>query len=312
MWDLPPSNPDFYIQQDKINNPPIEHRLDSYPKMSKKVWEVVIEVKNWMATVFKKGEIKWETQKETGELNEEFKKQFVKKLKQLPDYEGSKLKEVVESWKLEIVKTEPISFKKQKLELQIRDSKYALYEEWWNLLYFVELNWEKYFHVDRVRKWIAWWTIENILDLYFWWKQVLENWIYNIYIWDKKININSEEYRKMLLICWESVIQLKKELEEVYKQKIDWGIDEFKETLNKIKNNEHIQKAIENWNIKIFEIPWQEVLAISVWKSIDYLYNKDWTLLFSFKWKRDWLYSAFYDFLIEILQRLINEIEYIK
>lgn len=63
--------------------------------------------------------------------------------------------------------------------------------------------------------------------------------------------------------------------------------EKHSDSLSKIQDNEHIKTAIENWTIKVFETPSSEVLAISVWSNLDYLYYKDWTLLFSFKWKRD-------------------------
>jgi len=219
MADFNSTSPDIYHQVN--NNETLTHyerRLDSFPNVSEKTWKIIIDTEKNIATIL----VSSETKQQTETLSEDFKLKFIDKLKKLPDYEGSRLQEVVEKWELEIVKTKPISFTKQKLKLEIKNSKYALYEKWWNVLYFVELNWDKYFHVDRVRKWIAWWTIENWLELFFWWRQVLENWIYNIYIWDRKIDIHSEEYRKILLICWESVIQLKKKLEKLYEQKKGW------------------------------------------------------------------------------------------
>ena len=42
---------------------------------------------------------------------------------------------------------------------------------------------------------------------------------YIIYIWDRKVDINSEEYRKILLICWQDLIELKKELIKLYNEK---------------------------------------------------------------------------------------------
>lgn len=184
MWDLPPNNPDFYIQQDKINHPPIEHRLEGYPKMSKKVWGVVVEVKNWVATVFKKGEISWEAQKETGELNEELKRQFIEKLKKLSDYEGSKVQEAIENQTIEIKK---IPNRKA----------YAIYEsKTWNLVYITNLDWEWYMNIDHFR------TVEMLSDIFKawyireWYSNIkLEDWLWKLYDknW-KEIPIFSDEY----------------------------------------------------------------------------------------------------------------------
>lgn len=55
-------------------------------------------LKKWVAIIF----IKWEIKKETGELNETFKKEFIQKLKKLPDYNGSKVQEAIEKWTLKI------------------------------------------------------------------------------------------------------------------------------------------------------------------------------------------------------------------
>lgn len=160
---------------------------------------------------------------EIDKLSEEIK--FLEKLKKLPDYEWSRLKEVIENWKLEIIKTKPVYFKKQKLEIQIKDNKYALYERWWNLLYFVNLNWEKYFNVDRVRHWLTGWWLESWIEMLFWWKQVLENWIYNIYIWNKKLDINSEEYIKIMLICCQDELNFAKDLKKEYERRFNKKIN---------------------------------------------------------------------------------------
>jgi len=227
MSDIPSIWPDNSAILQQIKAPSWYEKVlgKEYQIQSNQIKGIILNVKDKNITIINNPE-KYsqlqDTKQQTEALSEDFKQEFIEKLKKLPDFEWSKIQEVIKNWKLEIIKTKPISFKKQKLEILINESKYALYEKWWNLLYFVELNWDKYFHVDRVREWIAWWTIENRLESYFWWRQVLENWIYNIYIWDRKIDINSEEYRKILLICWESVIQLKKELEKLYEQKKGW------------------------------------------------------------------------------------------
>lgn len=225
MAETPSTWPDNYVELIDQQTPShIEQKVGpEYGKLSFEIWGVVFDMKNSILTILNSPEVKENPKKEISELNEEIIEQLILNLKNLPDYEWSRLKEVIERWELEIIKTKPVSFQKQKFEIQVNESKYALYEKWWNLLYFVELNWDKYFHVDKVRKWIARWWIENGIEIFFWWKQVLENWIYNIYIWDRKVDINSEEYRKIMLICWAEQILLLKELKELYKQKKGWN-----------------------------------------------------------------------------------------
>lgn len=283
MTDIPSTWPDNYVEliEQQIPSHYEQKVWPEYGKLSFEIWGVVFDMKKNLVTILNSPEVKQDPKREINELNEEIVEQLIQNLKNLPDYEWSRLQEVVENWELEIVKTKPVSFQKQKFEIQVNESKYALYEKWWNLLYFVELNWDKYFNVDWVRKWVAGWWIESWIELFFWWKQVLEEWVYNIYIWDRKVDINSEEYREILLICWAEQILLLKELKELYKQKIS-------ETLSKIKDNKQIESAIETWTIKTFEIPWSEKIAISLnWNNIDYIYNLDWTEYFDFQWRRN-------------------------
>lgn len=225
MADIPSTWPDNYVELIEQQTPSHYEKIlgKDYPVLSQKIWGVVFDMKKNIITILDSPEVKQDPKREINELNEEIIEQLIQNLKNLPDYEWSRLQEVVENWELEIVKTKPVSFQKQKFEIQVNESKYALYEKWWNLLYFVELNWDKYFNVDWVRKWVARWWIESWIELFFWWKQVLEEWVYNIYIWDRKVDINSEEYREILLICWAEQILLLKELKELYKQKKGWN-----------------------------------------------------------------------------------------
>ncbi len=221
MVETPSTWPDNYVEPINQQTPSHYEQFvwPEYGKLNFKVWDVVFDMKKNILTILNSPEVKQNTKAEIQELNEELKQEFIEKLKKLPEYEWSRLQEVIEKWELEIIKTEPVSFKKQKLEIEVWDTKYALYEKWWNLLYFVELNWEKYFNVDWVRKWVAGWWIESWIEIYFWWKQVLENWIYNIYIWNRKLDLKSKEYMEIMLICWEDLIQLKKDLIKLYKLK---------------------------------------------------------------------------------------------
>jgi len=71
MWDLPPQ--DYNIDTLQVDLKPKTHyeeRLESYPQMSKEVWGVVIEVKDWVTKVVKKAEVTSDTKKETKDLYE--------------------------------------------------------------------------------------------------------------------------------------------------------------------------------------------------------------------------------------------------
>lgn len=190
MWDLPPQTPDTYIQDEQLKQPTqIEHRLKEYPQMSKEVWGVVIEVKDWVTTVIKKAEISWETRTETNELNEQLKQELIQKLKELPDYEWSKVQEAIEKWTIEIKK---IPWREW----------YAIYEsKIWNLVYITKLDWEWYMNIDHFR------TVEMLSDIFKawyirqWYSNIkLENWLRKLYNKEwKEINIFSDEYSTVTL-----------------------------------------------------------------------------------------------------------------
>lgn len=150
--------------------------------VSPKTWTLVFDTKNWVTTILIKGE----TKKETGELNESFKKWFIEKLKQLPDYKWSKVQEAIEKWTIEIKK------------IPSRDI-YAIYEsKTWNLIYLTELDWSRYTNIDFFR------TREMLSDFFkawyirkWYWKIELDpkNWLWKLYKKDwKEVNIFSDEY----------------------------------------------------------------------------------------------------------------------
>jgi len=203
MWDLPANTPIDYLQQDKINNPPIEQKLEKIPQISEKVWGVVFDVKNWVAKII----ISWETKNKTNELNEQLKQELIEKLKKLPDYEWSKVQESIEKWTIEIKK---IPWK----ELL------AIYEKQeGNIIYLIKTNWEKYFNLDRVRKSVLRWILEIWYKKISWVEEKLENWIYNLYKWNIKIDISSDEYLLIILKSVDMTLNFEKDLDEEIKRR---------------------------------------------------------------------------------------------
>ncbi len=146
------------------------------------IWKTVFDTKKRVATIL----VKAETKKETWELNETFKKEFIQKLKKLPDYEWSKVQEAIEKWTIEIKK------------IPNRDV-YAIYEsKTWNLVYLTELNWSRYANVDYFR------TREMLEDFFqagyirkWYWKIELDtrNWLWKLYKKDwTEVPIFSDDY----------------------------------------------------------------------------------------------------------------------
>lgn len=114
-------------------------------------WKAVLDTKKWVASIL----VKAETKKETGELNDNFKKEFIEKLKQLPDYKWSKVQEAIEKWTIEIKK------------IPDRNG-YAIYEsKTWNLVYLTYLDWRSYLNIDRFR------YVEMLSDFFY--DDMLEN-----------------------------------------------------------------------------------------------------------------------------------------
>ncbi len=210
------------LPTDYWNNNPhyhIERTWNDIDKsLSTPIWRVCVDIRNCVAVVLTSADTWSQLSELRWDLEWDERKQFIEKLKQLPDYEWSQLQKAINWWKLQITKTQPTNYVNWWLELNVW-SKYALYEKWWNLLYIVWLNWEKYFNVDKVRKWVAWWWLEAWIEVYFWWKQDLENWIYNIYIKWRKVEIGSEEYNRIMLISCEDMLQFARDLREEIKRR---------------------------------------------------------------------------------------------
>jgi hypothetical protein len=145
-------------------------------------WKVVIDTKNWVATILIRGE----TKKETQELSESFKKEFIEKLKKLPDYKWSKVEEAIEKWTIEIKK------------IPNRNG-YAIYEsKIWNLVYITYLDGRSYINVDKYR------YMEMLSDFFLWWYIRIQywkieldkkTWLWILYKKDwKEVPIFSDEY----------------------------------------------------------------------------------------------------------------------
>lgn len=175
--------------------------------VSPKTWNLVFDTKNWVATILIKGE----TKKETGELNESLKKELIQKLKQLPNYQWSKVQEAIEKWTIEIKK------------IPNRDI-YAIYEsKTWNLIYLTLLNWEQYNNVHHFRDkdllWdmIYWWFIKQ---WYKWIKLDTKTWLRRLYKEDwKEVPIFSDEYATATLNAINYLRQSVRDFEEEYEKR---------------------------------------------------------------------------------------------
>ena len=146
--------PDNY--QNNIDKPAIIKSAESlwvWPK----TWKVIIDTKTWIATIL----IKWETQKETKELNETLKKQFIEKLKLIKNQE---IKTAIENWTLKAI------------EIPWRE-RVAISLNWTNIDYILDINWEVIFNLKKFINTEMVWDIININLKDKYWIS-LENWKY--------------------------------------------------------------------------------------------------------------------------------------
>jgi len=63
-----------------------------------------------------------------------------------------------------------------------------------------------------------------------------------------------------------------------------------------LNSHDSLRQAIEKQTMQLFDIPWENKIAISVYgNNLDFLYNSDWTEYFDFLWRRSdkIKYSAF-------------------
>jgi len=98
-----------------------------------------------------------------------------------------------------------------------------------------------------------------------------------------------------VLTAW-GLIDERKEL----KEEINLEVKQ-KEILRKIyqnlwENTPELKQSIESQTIKIFDVPWRDLVALSIdGKNVDYIYDRNWKEYFDFKWRRDdeMRYAAF-------------------
>ena len=101
MADLNSTSPNIYHQiENNESKTHYEKRLDSFPIISKNSWNIVIYTEKKIATIL----LPAETKQQTEALSEDFKQEFIEKLKKLPDFEWSKVQEAIEKWTIEIKK----------------------------------------------------------------------------------------------------------------------------------------------------------------------------------------------------------------
>ncbi len=169
------------IHQYQIEKPSIVRTAESLWVLPQ-TWKAVFDTKKWVATIL----VKWDTKKETSELNDNFKKEFIEKLKKLPNYQWGKVQEAIEKWTIEIKR------------IPNREI-YAIYEsKTWNIIYLTLLNWEQYTNVfhfrDKELLWdaIKWWFVRQ---WYKWIELDPKTWLRKLFKKDwKEVPIFSDEY----------------------------------------------------------------------------------------------------------------------
>jgi len=91
----------------------------------------------------------------------------------------------------------------------------ALYEEWWNLLYFAENNWEEYFNLEKIRSWNSSIFLNRFLErLYLIRPSKNSEWLYLLEKWEKIIENNSEEYILLILQASDLLLEFIKKLKD--------------------------------------------------------------------------------------------------
>lgn len=210
MTDLPPKIPD--IPREKIKPPVIEEKVDINDFYSPEVQEILLKVEGWVNHI-----VSWnETKKDIKELNNEYEWKFIEKLKKLPDYKESKVQKAIEQKTLKVKKVPWRNL-------------YSLYEkEWWNLIYFINLDWSKYSNISYIREYWNWyWTIQEWYKLKYNAIEKIENWIYYLYIWNRKINPNSDEYLKIILSWLDPYLKIMYELQNEFKNEDNIKINQL-------------------------------------------------------------------------------------
>jgi hypothetical protein len=169
-----------------------------------------------------------------------------------------------------------IIFKLQEKDISIKKEYKANLERLWNL-YSIE-NLDNLF-ADDEKKWLLQVTLNDLN----WWKFDDD---FNIIIWNDLIKKWSEEYVNIINLIF-------KDITKVWKALIEYRYEEDNSILDKIIQNlweDHpeLKKEIESNSIKVFDIPWRDMIALSLnGDNVDYIYNLDWSEYFDFKWRRD-------------------------
>jgi len=150
--------------------------------ISPKTWNLVFDTKNWVATILIKGE----TKKETNELNENFKKEFIEVLKNKT--KNQNILDSIEKWTLKI------------FNIPWKD-KFAISLNGINVDYVFNKDWTQYFELfnrrqNNIKYAVFQWILKDL-----WLEEVLTNWIYILKKDWKKLNNFSNEYLLSLMLA---------------------------------------------------------------------------------------------------------------
>lgn len=216
MADTPSTLPDNFVIAEELKSQSQYERVVwiDYP-VSPETWKTVIDTQNKVATIIIAPEIKQNSKDWIAELKENFRETFIAKLKQLPDYEWSKVQEAVENETVEIEK------------IPWRDW-YAIYESKdWNLVYITKLDWSRYTNVDyfRTRPWYEDALMGGYIRKWYW-KIKNEDWLWKLFDKEwKEIPIYSGEYMIATLNAINEMWEFAKGIvEEANKRRKEWKL----------------------------------------------------------------------------------------
>ena len=196
MADFNSTSPELYHQVNHNETTShYERRLDSFPSVSEKTWRVIIDTENNVATIL----VSNETKKETNELNESLKQDFIKRLKTKTTRED--VREAIERWNL---KTIEIPWKER----------IALSLNWVDIDYISNLDWEIIFNLKKFKNTEMVWDMINInLKDKYW--ILFENWKYFLN-W-KEISI----YNDILLNWISEWVDIVLNIEKLLKEELE-------------------------------------------------------------------------------------------
>lgn len=220
MSDIPSTWPDSsaLLQQNQTSSHYERVLGKEYPIQSNKIKGVIIDVKDKNITIItnpdKYSELQ-NTKQQTEALSENFKQEFIEKLKKLPDFEWSKVQEAIEKQTIEIKKIPDRNV-------------YAIYESVnWNLVYLTKLDWGRYTNVDYFRDREI---FEDSLQAWYikeWYSKIeLNNWLWKLFNneW-KEIPIFSDEYSTTTLNAINTMWDVAQAIvDEAKKRRKEWRI----------------------------------------------------------------------------------------